>query len=167
MTNLEKELVDKFGGRLRTRVNGILIKNEEILMVKHKMSTDSFFWNVPGGGMKYGSSVEKNLEREFIEETGLMIKVKKFICAHEFLEPPLHAIELFFEVEEIGGSLILGKDPELDEGKQLITEIRYLNLEKLSLIKNPEKHPIFWGIKSLNDVRKWNGYFNFENNSIK
>jgi 8-oxo-dGTP diphosphatase len=167
MTKLEKELVDKFGGRLRTRVNGILIENETVLMIKHKMSEERFFWNVPGGGMKYGFSVQENLEREFLEETGLHIKVKKFICAHEFLESPLHAVELFFEVEQIGGNLKMGIDPELHQSKQLITEIRYLNLENLNLIKNAEKHPIFWGIKSLNDVGKWIGYFNFENNSIK
>ncbi|MFD2203028.1 NUDIX domain-containing protein [Shivajiella indica] len=167
MTKLEKELVDKFGGRLRTRVNGILIKDDKILMIKHKMSADRFFWNVPGGGMKYGFSVDQNLEREFSEETGLKIKVKKFICAHEFLEPPLHAIELFFEVEQMGGELKMGIDPELHESMQLITEIGYLNLENLNLIKNEEKHPLFWGIKSLNDVGKWIGYFNFENNSIK
>jgi 8-oxo-dGTP diphosphatase len=167
MTKLEKELVDKFGGRLRTRVNGILTKNDSILMIKHKMSAERYFWNVPGGGMKYGSSVRKNLEREFLEETGLLVQVKEFICAHEYLEPPLHAIELFFNVEEIGGNLKMGTDPELDDNDQLITEISYLNLEKLMLIKNLEKHPVFWGIKSLNDVRKWNGYFNFENNSIK
>lgn len=167
MTKLEKELVDKFGGRLRTRVNGILIENETILMIKHKMSEEGYFWNVPGGGMKYGFSVQENLEREFLEETGLHIKVKKFICAHEFLEPPLHAVELFFEVEQIGGNLKMGMDPELHISKQLITEIGYLNLENLNLIKNAEKHPLFWGIKSLNDVGKWIGYFNFENNSIK
>jgi 8-oxo-dGTP diphosphatase len=167
MTKLEKELVDKFGGRLRTRVNGILIQNESILMIKHKMSATRNFWNVPGGGMKYGFSVQENLKREFLEETGLDIEIKKFICAHEFLEPPLHAVELFFEVEQIGGVLKMGTDPELHQSKQLITEIGYLNLEKLNLIKNEEKHPLFWGINSLNDVGKWIGYFNFENNSIK
>jgi 8-oxo-dGTP diphosphatase len=167
MTKLEKELVDKFGGRLRTRVNGVLIREDSILMIKHKMARDRFFWNVPGGGMKYGSSVEENLIREFQEETGLQIQVNEFICAHEFLEPPLHAIELFFAVEQVGGTLQKGTDPELEKGKQLITEIGYLKLENLSLIANKEKHPVFWGIKSLNDVRKWNGYFNFENNSIK
>lgn len=167
MTKLEKVLIDKFGERLRTRVNGILIKNDSILLIKHKMSSERYFWNVPGGGMKYGSSVQQNLQREFLEETGLLVQVKEFVCAHEYLEPPLHAIELFFTVEEIGGNLIMGTDPELEDSDQLITEISYLNLEKLMLIKNLEKHPIFWGIKSLNDVRKWNGYFNFENNSIK
>jgi 8-oxo-dGTP diphosphatase len=73
-------------------------------MIKHKMSEERFFWNVPGGGMKYGFSVQENLEREFLEETGLHIKVKKFICAHEFLEPPFMRSNYFLKwnkLEEI------------------------------------------------------------------
>jgi 8-oxo-dGTP diphosphatase len=167
MSKLEKELINKFGGRLRTRVNGVLIEEDQILMIKHKMGENRYFWNVPGGGMKYGSSVDENLKREFLEETGLRIEIQNFICAHEYLEPPLHAIELFFLVKKVGGELKMGIDPELDQGKQLITEIAYLKLENLDLIKKQEKHPIFRGIKSLNDVGKWNGYFNFGNNSIK
>ncbi|EOZ92629.1 NUDIX hydrolase family protein [Indibacter alkaliphilus LW1] len=167
MTELEKELTDKFGGRLRTRVNGILIENESILMIKHKMGPKRFFWNVPGGGMKYGSTVEENLKREFREETGLDIRICKFVCAHEYLETPLHAIELFFIVERTGGNLYMGIDPELDGESQLITDLKFLSYQKLQEIHKDEKHPVFWGIKSLNDVRKWNGYFNFENNSIK
>lgn len=117
--------------------------------------------------MKFGSSAEENLKREFKEETGLEIRICKFVCAHEYLETPLHAIELFFLVERIGGNVHLGTDPELDKEKQLITEIKFLTFKNLQLIHKNEKHPIFEGIKSLNDVRKWNGYFNFENKSIK
>lgn len=165
--NLEKEIEDKFGGRLRTRVNGILIQDDHILMIKHKMGNDRFFWNVPGGGMKYGSSAEENLKREFIEETGLEIRVKDYLCTYEYLHTPLHAVELYFEIEAIGGNLRMGKDPELSDELQLITEIGFLNIDNLALIKNSEKHRLFWGIKSVNDVRKWKGYFNFENNYLK
>lgn len=167
MTNLEEEIVGKFGNRLRTRVNGILIEDNEILLIKHKMGGGKFFWNVPGGGMKFGSSAVENLKREFIEETGLEIEVKDYLCTYEFLAPPLHAVELYFEVKAVGGKLRLGNDPELSEKSQLITEIGFLNTEKLGLIKNEEKHRLFWGIKSVNDVRLWKGYFNFENNYIK
>jgi 8-oxo-dGTP diphosphatase len=167
MATLEKELTDKFGGRLRTRVNGILIENNSVLMIRHKMGPERYFWNVPGGGMKYGSSTEDNLKREFKEETGLDIRICKFVCVHEYLETPLHAVELFFLVERTGGNLQLGTDPELDQKNQLITEIKFLTIDKLHLIQKDEKHPIFQGIKSLKDVRKWNGYFNFENKSIK
>ncbi|MFD2033936.1 NUDIX domain-containing protein [Belliella marina] len=167
MTKLEKEIEEKFGGRLRTRVNGVLIQDDKILLIKHKMGGNKYFWNVPGGGMKYGTSCIENLKREFLEETGLLVDVKSFISTSEFLSPPLHAVELFFEVEVAGGELKMGKDPELEEESQLITEMGFLDIENLALIKKEEKHRIFWGIKSLNDVRIWKGYFNFENNCLK
>jgi ADP-ribose pyrophosphatase YjhB (NUDIX family) len=167
MVNIEKEIEEKFGGRLRTRVNGVLIQNDEILLIKHQMGADKYFWNVPGGGMEYGTSIVENLKREYLEETGLSIEVGRFLCTFEYLDPPLHAVELYFEVTQTGGKLIKGTDPELSSENQLITEICYLNIKKLTLIKNDDKHRLFWGIKSLNDVRMWKGYFNFENNFIK
>lgn len=167
MTILKKEIEEKFGGRLRLRVNGVLIQDDRILMIKHDMGDGRYFWNVPGGGMKYGSSVEENLRREFMEETGLEVELGQFLCNFEFLEPSLHAVELYFEVQPIGGKLVKGIDPELTAEKQLITEIDFLDIDKLASIKKEEKHRLFWGIKSLNDVRLWKGYFNFENISIK
>ena len=166
MTISEKELYEKFGGRLRTRVNGVLIQDEKILMIKHHMGNGKYFWNVPGGGMDYGSSSKANLKREFLEETGIEIETGRFLCNYEYLNPPLHAVELYFEVSQVGGILSMGMDPELPNDKQLITEIQFLDIDILSSIKNEEKHRLFWGIKSVNDVRLWKGYFNFENNSI-
>ncbi|WP_209331524.1 NUDIX domain-containing protein [Lunatimonas salinarum] len=166
MPNIKKEIEDKFGNRLRTRVNGILIKEGKILMIKHRMGGGRFFWNVPGGGMKFGSSAPDNLIREFKEETGLHIQVSEYLFLHEFLSPPLHAIELYFSVEWIGGNLEMGKDPELDTTNQLITDIRFMSVEEIQKIREEEKHAVFWGIKSTEDVRKWKGYFNFGNKCI-
>ncbi len=167
MSELKKEIEQKFGGRLRARVNGILIDRDRLLMVKHNMGGGSFFWNVPGGGMKYGTSAEENLIREFKEETGLQVEVEGYLFTHEFLAPPLHAIELFFEVRHLEGELELGKDPELSSAYQVIEEIRYLSVEEIRELRKGEVHDMFLGINSVKDVRMWKGYFNFENNSIK
>jgi len=167
MANIEKEIKEKFGQRLRVRVNGIHIKNDQILMVKHRMGEEKHFWNVPGGGMEYGTSATENLIREFKEETGLDVKVESFLFVHEYLEPPLHAIELFFEISAEKGEHYLGEDPELTKENQLLAEICYLGVEELDKIPKEEKHPLFWGIKSLNDVRIWKGNFNFGNKCIK
>ncbi|EON76288.1 NUDIX hydrolase family protein [Lunatimonas lonarensis] len=166
MPNIKKEIEEKFGNRLRTRVNGILVRDNKILMIKHRMGEGRFFWNVPGGGMKYGSSAPENLIREFKEETGLHIQVDEYLFLHEFLEPPLHAIELYFAVSVVGGKLELGKDPELDGNSQLISEIQFLGVDDIEKISNKEKHAMFWGIKSADDLGKWKGYFNFGNKCI-
>ena len=167
MNNIEKEINKKFGKWLRFRVNGVLIEGEKILLIQHRMAADRYFWNVPGGGLQYGSDVIANLKREYLEETGLQIEVKKFLFVHEFLEPPLHAVELYFEVTKLSGKLKVGHDPELAADRQIITEVGFFDLDQIAKIRNEEKHPMFWQLNSINDIRIWKGYFNFENKCIK
>ena len=94
---IEKEIIDKFGERIRVRACGICIEASKILMVKHLIvGKQDYLWAPPGGGMKFGESARECLKREFMEETGLDIRVGDFLFVNEFKDPPLHAIELFF-----------------------------------------------------------------------
>ncbi|TDQ19523.1 ADP-ribose pyrophosphatase YjhB (NUDIX family) [Algoriphagus boseongensis] len=164
---ISKEIESKFGHRLRSRVNGILIEEDKILMVKHQMSENRVFWSVPGGGMKYGTSAPENLKREFLEETGLEIEIGPYLFVHEYLDPPLHAMEHFFEVRKLGGNLKLGIDPELDQNGQILLELTWMSTDQLKNLPKESLHQVFWGIKSLSDLGLWKGYFNFGNISIK
>lgn len=164
---ISKEIEAKFGHRLRTRVNGILIEDNKILMVKHLMGEGKFFWSTPGGGMKFGANAMDNLKREFLEETGLEIEVSDFLFVNEFLNPPLHAIEHFFLVKRINGIAVLGKDPELSGENQILNEIKWMSFEEISSLEKNSLHGVFWGIKSLSELGLCKGYFNFGNISIK
>lgn len=164
---ISKEIESKFGNRLRIRVNGILIEENKILLIKHQMSSDRDFWSTPGGGMEFGSTAQNNLAREFYEETGLVIAVGNFLFLNEYLAHPLHALECFFEVKRISGDASLGSDPELTPENQLLSEIKWLSLEELQAIDRQYIHPIFIGIKSLNELVLCKGYFNFENKYLK
>ena len=165
--NISKEIEAKFGNQLRIRVNGILIEDEKILMVRHEMGNGKILWSVPGGGMVFGQNATENLIREFLEETGLKIVVEKYLFVHEFLDLPLHGMEHFFEIKKTGGKLELGTDPELLPDKQILSALRWMTLEELQSLPNEALHQIFWGIKSLKDLVLLRGYFNFENNSLK
>jgi 8-oxo-dGTP diphosphatase len=164
---ISKEIEAKFGNQLRTRVNGVLIENDKLLMVKHRMGNGRTLWSVPGGGMNFGSSAKDNLKREFMEETNLEIEVSRYLFVHEYLNPPLHAMEHFFEVKRINGNVELGKDPELSVTNQILLEISWKTISEIKKIPKTSLHQIFWGIKSLSELGLWNGYFNFENISIK
>jgi 8-oxo-dGTP diphosphatase len=164
---LNKEIEAKFGNRLRSRVNGILIEDGLILMIKHLMFDQREFWSVPGGGMKFGSDAEENLKREYLEETGLEVEIDQYLFVHEFLDPPLHAMEHFFKVNRISGIARLGKDPELSNQNQIIQELRWMTVEDIQMLPKHSLHRVFWGIKSLDELALWKGYFNFGNNSIK
>ena len=70
-----------------------------LLVNHHSLNKGNDFWAPPGGGMDFGQSAEENLQREFLEDTGLKVDVEKFLCIHEYLKAPLHAIELIFKVK--------------------------------------------------------------------
>ncbi|MFC5270374.1 NUDIX domain-containing protein [Adhaeribacter terreus] len=142
-----------YEGKLRVRVCGICIENKKLLLACHKgLLPDRDFWAPPGGGLNYGESVQTCLKREFLEETGLEIKPGRFLFINEFLQPPLHAIELFFEVEVTGGELKQGTDPELAAHEQMISEVSYKNLNELSKIPLAEKHTVFHQLVDLDDL---------------
>lgn len=164
---ISKEIESKFGHQLRTRVNGILIEEEKILMARHRMGNGRDFWSTPGGGMIYGTHAMDNLKREFMEETGLEIEVLEFLFIHEFLDPPLHALEYFFLIKRTGGDAVLGKDPELEDAHQILAEIRWMGIDEIRSVDKNSLHRIFWEIKSLSELGLCKGYFNFGNISIK
>ncbi len=165
--NISKEIEAKFGNQLRTRVNGILIQDDKILMIKHLMSQNKILWSVPGGGMQFGQSAHQNLQREFKEETNLNVEIGDFLFVNEYIHSPLQAIELFFEVKSSSGQASLGWDPEMKDTMQIISKLEWMDIERIRLIPQESLHQIFWGIKSLEDLVLLRGYFNFGNISLK
>jgi len=90
--------------------------------------------------MEFGMSASENLKREFAEETGLTIEVKKFLFVHEYLEPPLHAVELFFRVKRLDGELTKGYDPEMTSEEQIIKEVRFIRTDELLKVPASNVH---------------------------
>jgi 8-oxo-dGTP diphosphatase len=119
-----------YGNQVRVRVCGVCIEAGKILLLNHIGIRENLdFWCPPGGGLEFGETIEECLKREFLEETNTEISVGKFLTINEFINPPLHAIELFYEVKIIGGVPKKGFDPEMDE--QIITDLRWFSLEEI------------------------------------
>jgi 8-oxo-dGTP diphosphatase len=168
MTAKAKESINqKFGGKVRVRVGGILIENHKILLLKDEgVGTKEFLWSPPGGGIEFGDDAEKNLQREFLEETGLTIQVFELLFVNEFMNDKIHAIELFFKVEKTGGMLKLGNDPEMGN-QQILSDLAFFDEKRLINTENDYLHNMFIGINKPQEVLNLKGYFKFVNNSIK
>ncbi len=157
---LDQTIINTFGNKLRLRVCGILITDDAILLVKHKnIGKTGVLWAPPGGGMNFGESVHQTLIREFKEETGLNVTVGNLITASEYLDNPLHAVELFFEVNYINGELITGIDPELAPDKQLISIVEFVPLTVLKEMTNNTLHKILHNIKHKQSFEELGGKF--------
>jgi 8-oxo-dGTP diphosphatase len=154
-----QEVLRLYGNRLRLRVCGVCIQNDKILMLRHRgIGQTDTFWCPPGGGMQFGETTHTALIREFKEETGLDITVFNLLFINEFMQPPLHALELFFEVKKVGGQATVGFDPEMSAGQQIIQEMRWMTFEEIKTYPPNEVHGAFAHCESLHDFKNLTGY---------
>ncbi len=154
-----QEVKAKFGNQLRLRATGICIENNKILLIKHnQLGQLGYLWSFPGGGVSFGENIENAIQREFLEETGLEVIVKELIFVHEYIDLPLHSIEICFLVEKINGNLIKGIDPEIEIDKQMIKEVIFLDIEEIQNIPDLAKH-----FKLRNNLNGIDKFFEIEN----
>lgn len=129
------ESIESYRHVLRVRVCGILIEESQLLLVHMRSPvTDSLVWMPPGGGLEFGEPIESCLIREFKEETGLDVKPQELQFVNELIQPPFHALELYYRVIKTGGQLQFGSDPEHHADSQLLQEVKWIPLSKLSEI---------------------------------
>lgn len=148
----------RFGNKIRVRVSGLAVRNDCLLLVNHKHLGPENFWSPPGGGILFNESAEHALQREFIEETGLTVNVREFLFVCELIQSPLHAIELFFQVDISGGELIIGNDPEMGVN-QIIREVRFFDWAQIASQPEPTLHGIFKKVTNPSKILDLRGYF--------
>ncbi len=156
---MDKTVQEIYGSRVRVRVCGLCWQDDDLLMVNHRGMYGHDFWAPPGGGVEFGESLDSGLKREFAEETGLNVGIcgQQFVC--EFIKPPLHAVEVFFEVDVAGGQVLTGKDPEMQNGHQIIYSVRYMPIEEIRALPESHKHGIFRFAPTAARLRALTGYF--------
>jgi 8-oxo-dGTP diphosphatase len=151
------QAVEKFGNRLRLRVCGICLQGDELLVVNHKGLYNHDFWAPPGGGVEFGETAEKALKREFLEECGLNVSVGEFLFACEYVNPPLHAVELFFAVST-NGQPRLGHDPEMG-ANQILNDVRFLPPSELRALPAHHRHGIFNIAADTAHINRLRGFY--------
>ncbi len=152
---MHQDLVNIYGNRIRVRVCGLCWSEGRLLLVNHDGITHGDFWAPPGGGLEFGNMLASDLEREFLEETGLKVKCGRFLFGCELVRDPLHAIELFFEVALHGGKLAPGTDPEA----QIIRDARFFTPDEISALPPEYRHGIFNQGTAEPQLRELRGFY--------
>lgn len=148
-------LLRAYSGKARVRVGGLLLRDGAMLLAAHRglLPNGAPFWSPPGGGWEFGESIRAALVREFREETGLGVRVGRFLHLHEFSSGQLQALELFFEVLAEDDALPrLGHDPEHAPAQQLLTELAWLTPRQMMQLAPAQVHPVLRMVLSPDDV---------------
>lgn len=104
-------------------------------------------------------TAHQTLLREFLEETNLAIAIGDLLFVTEYYNEPLHAIELFFSVNWVGGTLKTGVDPEMKTADQIITDARFLSWDEISEIEASQLHGVFKYATEPAKIIDLRGYF--------
>lgn len=126
-----------YSGRVRTRGCALVVAEKKLLLVKQHVPTrPEPVWLAPGGEVEMGETAMQAAIRETLEETGLQIETTRLVAVHEFIEPPFHAVELYFLSKPIGGTLKIGSDPEHEDDDQQILDCRFVGFDELGGVEN-------------------------------
>lgn len=93
------------------RVYGVLHERGRVLLTRSAFKGSSFI-NFPGGGVDLGEGPMAALLREFVEETGLVVRPVRTLYssegAHLSTQAPIQIVSAYWLVERAGGELRSG-----------------------------------------------------------
>lgn len=101
--------------RVRVSARGVLVDEDRVLLnhLRHERTGD--FYELPGGGVRVGETLQAAVEREVREETGYSVAVHELLWIrdhiaalheHGYLNPPgFHGLDLMFRCSLAGPAI--------------------------------------------------------------
>ncbi len=125
----------KHSNTLQVGVKALIFNKEgNVLVMKRnpiKYPKVGNMWDIPGGRINPETTLEDNLKREIVEETGLKPKILSLIAAQDIIKPEIRVIRLTYVSYETS----LGNKVKLSEEH---TEFKWVPIEFLLKINNSE-----------------------------
>ena len=88
------------------RVYGILISEENQVLVSDEFIRGNYYTKFPGGGLEFGEGTRECLAREFMEEMNLKVDVKEHLYTTDFFQmsafnPEHQIISIYYKVQPL------------------------------------------------------------------
>ncbi len=119
----------------RVGVAGVVVQDNKVLVIKRGTPPGKGEWNLPGGLVELGETLEEALKREIQEETGLKVSIEGFLLASDRIirdasnRVRYHYVLLDYLCHVTGGTLSASSDA---------AEARWVALDEIHEMDLPE-----------------------------
>ena len=117
-----------------TRVQAVVVRDEAVLMVKHRQDGRAY-WCLPGGALEPDETPEEGAIRELREECNV---IGEIVRQTSYLRYGLDDETYSFLVDIGDQRPALGFDPELPGDEAILSDVRWLRLHEI-----PERDRVF------------------------
>jgi 8-oxo-dGTP pyrophosphatase MutT (NUDIX family) len=136
---------------MRISVRGIVVKADKLLCVRLKKyneltraTIEADWWCTPGGGLDDGESLLAAIEREMIEETGVVPVVGDLLYIQQFRSGGKDYMDFFFHITNADDYLDIDLT-KTTHGLAEIAQIDFVDPESVTLL------PSFLTIEAIKD----------------
>ncbi len=117
------------------RVYGLLINNNNQILVSDEQSGGRIFSKFPGGGLEYGEGLIDALKREFMEECDAEIEVLSHFYTTDFYEKSSfndsQILSIYYLVKEVHPLKMVFKTEVFDFDENTVQSFRWVALDEL------------------------------------
>ncbi len=109
-------------------VGAIVIKDNKVLLVRRSQPPDEGLWAIPGGRVELGETLQDAVEREIMEETGLIIRARNPIYVFDVINRDAEGnIRFHYVIVDLSADYVSGKPNAGDD----VNEARWVSSQEL------------------------------------
>jgi len=116
----------------------LVVSDGKFLLGERNKENYNGYWVIPGGGVKFGETIQDAAIREIKEETGLDVEITEFIGPKEIINVPgnYHSIVFFHLAKPIGLDINARDD---------ISKAKFFSVEEIKNLKIAES--VEWALR--------------------
>lgn len=132
--------------RFNIRVYGILINDQQQVLVADELIRGKYYTKFPGGGLEFGEGTRDCLKREFVEEMNLKVEVGEHLYTTDYFQvsafnPDHQIISIYYLVKPLEAISVRLSDKVFDFDESQMTtyqknneteSFRFINWNELS-----------------------------------